>query len=129
MNDPISDMLTRIKNATKVRHEKVMVPYSNLKSEVLKILKKEGYIENFKKVKNNKIEELEIALLYHNNTGRITDLKKISKSSQRIYVDKKNIPNSKQGLGIVIVSTSKGLMTNKEAKRQGVGGEVLCEVW
>lgn len=129
MNDPISDMLTRIRNATKVRHEKVKVSYSNLKSEVLKILKKEGYIENFKKVKNNKIEELEIVLLYHNNTGRITDLKKISKSSQRIYVDKKNIPNSKQGLGVVIISTSKGLMTNKEAKRQGVGGEVLCEVW
>lgn len=129
MTDPISDMLTRIKNATKVRHEKVMVPYSNLKSEILKILKKEGYIENFKKVKNNKIEELEVILSYINNTPRITELKKISRSSQRIYVDKKSIPQSKQGLGVMIVSTSKGLMTNKEARKQGVGGEVLCEVW
>jgi len=129
MTDPISDMLTRIKNATKVRHEKVMAPYSNLKSEILKILKKEGYIENFKKVKNNTIEELEIILHYTNNTSRITELKKISRSSQRIYVDKKNIPQSKQGLGVIILSTSKGLMTDKEAKKQGVGGEVLCEVW
>lgn len=129
MTDPISDMLTRIKNATKVRHEKVTAPYSNFKLEILKILKKEGYIESFKKVKNNKIEELEVILSYTNNTPRITELKKISRSSQRIYVDKKNIPQSKQGLGIMIVSTSKGLMTGKEARKQGVGGEVLCEVW
>lgn len=129
MTDPISDMLTRIKNATKARHEKVTAPYSNLKSKILKILKKEGYIENFKKVKNNKIEELEVILSYANNTPRITELKKISRSSQRIYVDKKSIPRSKQGLGVMIVSTSKGLMTDKEARKQGVGGEVLCEVW
>lgn len=129
MTDPISDMLARIKNATKVRHEKVTAPYSNFKLEILKILKKEGYIESFKKVKNNKIEELEVILSYTNNTPRITELKKISRSSQRIYVDKKSIPQSKQGLGIMIVSTSKGLMTNKEARKLGVGGEILCEVW
>lgn len=129
MIDPISDMLTRIRNAIKVRHEKVAAPYSKLKSEILSILKKEGYIEDYGIVKQDKINILEITLSYNDNVSKITDLQKISKPSQRIYVDKNKIPRFKQGLGLMIISTSKGLMTDKQARKNKIGGELMCEVW
>lgn len=129
MIDPISDMLTRIRNASKVRHEKVAAPYSKLKSEILSILKKEGYIEDYETVKQDKIDVLEITLGYNDNISKITDLQKISKPSQRIYVDKNKIPRFKQGLGLMIISTSKGLMTDKQARKNKIGGELMCEVW
>lgn len=129
MIDPISDMLARIKNAIKARHEKVAVPYSNFKKEILNILKSEGYISDFETEKKGKLDVLIITLAYDNGASKITDLQKISKSSRRIYIDKNNIPKSKQGYGIMVISTSKGLMSDKQARKQGVGGELLCEVW
>lgn len=129
MIDPISDMLTRIRNATKVRHEKLTVPYSNLKLEILKILKKEGYVKDYEKVAQDNKDTLEVVLMYENGESKIGDLQRMSKSSQRIYVDKDHLPKSKQGLGMMIISTSKGLMTDKEARKKKIGGEVICEVW
>lgn len=129
MIDPISDMLTRIRNASKVRHERLVIPYSKTKERVLDILKEEGYIENYKKTTPNKHEELEISLKYENGVSKISGLQKLSKSSQRKYVDRNHIPQSKQGFGLIIISTSKGLMSDKNAKKARVGGELICEVW
>lgn len=129
MIDPISDMLTRIRNGVKVRHEKVVVPHSKIKAKILDVLKREGYIEDYKKNTQGNKEELEVTLKYENGVSKISDLQKISKASQRRYVDRKHIPQSKQGLGLMIISTSQGLMSDKEARKKGVGGEVVCEVW
>lgn len=129
MIDPISDMLTRIRNASKLRHEEVTVPYSEFKIKVLDVLKQKGYVGDYEKTKQGKIDVIKVMLLYDNNESKISDLQRISKPSQRIYVNKRNIPKSKQGLGIMIISTPKGLMTDDEARKQRIGGELLCEVW
>jgi len=129
MSNPISDMLISIKNAQAVGHLTVSVPFSNLKYEIAKILEKEDFIEKVEKKGRGVKKFLEITLKYDGKVPAISDLKRISKSGQRIYLPYKKIKKVKEGLGITIISTSKGLMTNKEARKQKLGGEVICEIW
>jgi small subunit ribosomal protein S8 len=130
MNDPIADMLTRIRNANKARFGKVDIPASKLKVNIAKILKDEGYIKNYKLVKDSKQGILQIFLNYGPKGDRIiSEIKRISKPSIRVYVSKDNIPLTRGGLGSAILSTSKGILTDKEARKQGVGGEVICSFW
>ena len=126
MVDPISDMLTRIRNAQKAEHKSVVMPLSKIKLEIAKILKKEGYIEDFKKSDKKENKYLEIDLKY---PAAINEIKRISKPGQRVYIKADKIKPVKNGYGISIISTPKGLMTGKEAKKAGLGGEVLLEVW
>jgi len=130
MTDPISDMLIAIKNAQMAKHPTVDIIFSNLKYEIAKILEKENLIEKAEK-KGKKLKKIiEITLKYDKNKmGVISDIKRISKPGQRIYLPHKKIQRVKGGYGISIISTSRGLMTNKEAKKQKLGGEVLCEIW
>lgn len=130
MTDPFADMLTRIRNANKAKFKKVDMPSSNLKVSVAKILKDEGYIKNYKVIKDNKQGILTIYLKYddENNTV-ITGLKRISKPGRRVYVKKDKIPKVLTGLGINILSTPRGILTDKKARESNVGGELLCSVW
>ena len=127
--DPITDMLNGIRNAQAVLYPKIEIPFSNLKYEIAKILEKKGFIE--KAVKNGKKEKrtIEITLKYADKAGAITGLKRISKPGQRIYSPAKDIRKIRGGYGISIISTSKGLMADREAKKQKLGGEILCEIW
>ncbi len=127
--DPISDMLTSIRNAMAVGHPTVNIPFSNLKYEIAKILEKEGFVKKAEKKGRRVKKNIEITLKYDGKVPAISDLKRISKSGQRIYLPYKKIKRVKEGLGIAIISTSKGLMTDKEARKQKLGGEVICEVW
>jgi small subunit ribosomal protein S8 len=127
--DSITDILNRIRNAQAVLHPTVNIPFSNLKYEIAKILVKNGFLEKAEK-KGKKIKKIiEITLKYENKTPAISGLRRISKSGQRIYQGFQRIKRVRGGHGIVIVSTSKGLMTGKEARRQKIGGEVICEIW
>lgn len=130
MTDPFADMLTRIRNANKARFKKVDMPSSNLKVSVAKILKDEGYIKNYKVIKDSKQGILTIYLKYdgENNTV-IAGLKRISKPGRRVYVKKDKIPKVLTGLGINILSTPRGILTDKKARESNVGGELLCSVW
>jgi small subunit ribosomal protein S8 len=130
ISDPISDMLTRVRNAAKAKFNSVDVPGSTLKIELAKILKSEGFIRNYKFLKDGKQGILRIYLKY--GTGQsnvIYGLKRVSKPSRRIYVRSKEIKPVFNGMGIAILSTSKGVMTDKKARQEQVGGEVLCQVW
>src|SRR4030042_2530713 len=128
ITDPIADMLTRIRNAQMVKKSDVLIPWSKLKVEIAKILKHEDYIEIFEKVEEGKFPQLKIVLKYDStNKPMIKSIKRISKPGQRIYVAKNKIPRVLNNLGLVIISTSQGLMPGKEAKRKGLGGEVICE--
>ncbi len=130
ISDPIADMLTRIRNAAKAKFNSVDVPGSTVKIEVAKILKSEGFIRNYKFLKDGKQGILRIYLKY--GTGQsnvIYELKRVSKPSRRIYVRCKEIKPVYNGLGIAILSTSKGVMTDKKARQEKVGGEILCHVW
>jgi len=131
MTDPLSDMLTRIRNANKAKHEKVDVPASNLKVHVARILKEEGYLKNYKVIKDGKQGILRIYLKFEGETKRpvISGLRNISRPGLRRYVKKAEIPPVLRGLGLSILSTSKGLLTDKEARKLNVGGELLCSVW
>jgi len=130
LTDPIADMLTRIRNALLVKKKDVTMPSSRLKVEVAKILKEEGYIKNFKVIDDNKQGILTLTLKYSdNNRSVITGLEKISKPGCRIYCKGDAVPKVLDGLGIAIVSTSKGLMSGKKCEEKGVGGEVLCYIW
>ncbi|MCP6719600.1 MAG: 30S ribosomal protein S8 [Patescibacteria group bacterium] len=127
--DPIADMLTSIRNAQSVSKETVKVPFSKLKFEIAKILEKEGFINKAER-KGKKIKKfIEIDLKYEDKTAVISGLRKVSKPGQRIYISSKEIRPVRSGYGISIISTSKGLMTNKKARRQNMGGEVICEIW
>jgi len=129
MTDPISDMLVRIKNAIRAKHETVDVPQSKVKASVLKILKDEGFIDNYYKVEDEQHGVLRVELKYNREgKGVIKSLKRVSKPGLRIYVKKEEIPKILGGLGTVILSTSKGILTGKEAKKQNIGGEIICEV-
>lgn len=129
MTDPITDMLNRIRNAQAVNHLTVDIPFSNLKNEIAKILEKENFIEKIEK-KNKKTKKvIEIALKYTDKTPAISGLRRVSKPGQRIYVSAKKIKKVKGGYGFAIISTPKGLMTDKEARKQKTGGEILCEIW
>ena len=130
LTEPIADMLTRIRNASKAKHEWVDIPSSNIKAEVIKILQEEGYIKNFRIVADEKKHPLiRVFLKYDSNKQGIIHLKRVSKPSRRVYVSKDEIPFVKNGLGIAILSTSKGILTDKMARKANVGGEILCEVW
>ncbi len=130
MTDPIADLLTRIRNAHSVSHNRVEVPASKLKKEMVDILKREGYILDYEYIDDNKQGILKIDLKYGDNQEKvITGLKRISKPGLRVYAKKDEIPKVLGGLGIAVVSTSSGLLTDKEAREQGVGGEVLCYIW
>ena len=130
MTDPIADMLTRIRNANNAKHATVTVPSSNIKKAIAGILLEEGYIKNFKYIEDDKQGMLEIELKYGEDESKvISGIKRISKPGLRIYVSKEDVPKVLNGLGIAIISTSKGIMTDKEARRQNVGGEVLAFVW
>ena len=130
MTDPIADMLTRIRNANMVGHEKVEIPGSNMKRAIAEILKNEGFIRDAEFIPDNKQGVIRVFLKFGPNSERvITGLKRISKPGLRVYAKSNEIPRVLGGLGIAIVSTSTGIMTDKEARGKQVGGEVLCYVW
>ncbi|WP_019375520.1 30S ribosomal protein S8 [Virgibacillus halodenitrificans] len=130
MTDPIADMLTRIRNANMVRHEKLELPASTIKKEIADILKREGFVSDYEFVEDNKQGVLRIFLKYGANNERvITGIKRISKPGLRVYAKANEVPRVLNGLGIAIVSTSKGVLSDKEARSQAVGGEVLAYVW
>jgi len=130
MTDPVADMLTRIRNAILARKEYVDVPASRTKISIARIMKDEGYIRNFRLAKDRKQGIIRIHLKYDkNNTPAIDGLRRVSKPSRRYYVKYGELPKVMNGLGIAIVSTSKGIMTDREARKNRVGGEVLCEIW
>ena len=128
--DPIADMLTRIRNANSAKHKEVDIPASNMKRAIAQILLDEGYIASFEEIKDEKQGMLRITLKYDENGKRvIAGLKRISKPGLRIYVNKDELPQVLNGLGIALISTSKGIKTDKEARKEGLGGEVLAYVW
>jgi small subunit ribosomal protein S8 len=129
MTDPIADMLTRIRNASQMKHSKVTVPASNLKMEVLRVLKEEGYISDYEKVEDGKQGMINITLRYVDKMRAITGIKRISKPGLRVYAKSDELPKVLNGLGIAIVSTSSGLMTDKEARQKKLGGEIIAFVW
>lgn len=130
MTDPIADMLTRIRNGNKAKFEKVDIPFSHVKLEIAKILKQEGYIKNFKVINEEKKGALRVYLKYDaQNRGIIHRITRISKPGLRVYVKGKKIPQVLNGYGLNIVSTSKGIITDKDARELNMGGEVICSVW
>lgn len=130
LTDPVADFLTRIRNAHGARHQKLDVPASRLKAEIARILKEEGYIANVKPVEEEGQQLLRVYLKYGvNNESAIRDLRRISKPGCRVYIGKDEIRRVQGGLGISIMTTPRGVMTGRQARREGVGGEVLCEVW
>ena len=131
MSDPIADMLTRIRNANTAKHDPVDVPSSKMKLAIADILVKEGYVEKYDIVENGAFNNIRITLKYgaDKNEKIISGIKKISKPGLRVYANKENLPKVLGGLGIAILSTNQGVITDKEARRLGVGGEVLAFVW
>lgn len=131
MSDPIADMLTRIRNANTAKHDTVNIPSSRMKLSIAEILKSEGYIRDYELVPNGKFQDIKISLKYGANKNEkiIGGIKKISKPGLRVYAGKENMPRVLGGLGIAIVSTNQGVMTDREARKRGVGGEVLAFVW
>ncbi len=129
VTDPIADMLTRIRNANIVRAKSVDVPASKIKKELARILKEEGYIQDYEVIDDQKQGIIRIQLKFNGKERIITGLKRISKPGLRVYVEKDQIPKVLGGLGIAILSTSKGIMTDRSARQLGIGGEVLCYVW
>ena len=130
ITDPIADMLTRIRNANSAKHDTVSVPASNMKKAIAQILVDEGYIKSFKVIEDGKQGVIEIALKYGPNKSQVLlGLRRVSKPGLRIYSDCENMPRVMKGLGIAILSTSKGIMTDKDARKANVGGEVLAFIW
>lgn len=130
MTDPLADMFTRIRNANQIYHEEVEIPFSKMKLEMAKILASEGYIGGYKTVKKDNHEAIQIKLKYASNRRRvISGIKRISKPGLRVYAGKDEIPRVLGGLGIAVLSTSKGILTDKQARHEKVGGEVICYIW
>ena len=129
MTDPIADMLTRIRNAIAAKHTRVDIPGSKLKMEVARILKEEGYISNYKTQEEDGKLVLRVYLKYGGTEAAIRDLARVSRPGCRVYVGRDDIKRVQGGLGISILTTPKGVMTGRQARREGVGGELLCEVW
>ena len=129
VTDPIADMLTRIRNANQMRYKEVEVPASKMKNEIARILKSEGFIVDYKVKKNNIQDILVLSLKYVDKERVITGLKRISKPGLRVYVKAEEVPSVLNGLGIAVISTSKGVMTDKEARTNSLGGEVLAYIW
>jgi len=129
-SDPIADMLTRVRNAIRARHPKVDVPASNLKAEIARILKEEGYIANYKVAEEGVKKVIKIYLKYApDNSPVITGIERISRPGCRSYAGKNQIPRIQGGLGVTILTTARGVMTGRNARKEGVGGEILCSVW
>ena len=130
MTDPIADMLTRIRNANTVGHETVEIPASKMKKAIAEILKEEGYITDFDVIEDDKQGMIKVTMKYGSNQERvISGIKKISKPGLKVYAKANEVPKVLGGLGIAIISTSKGIVSDKEARKLGVGGEVICYVW
>jgi small subunit ribosomal protein S8 len=130
LTDPVADMLARIRNAVSARHQKVDIPASKLKLEIARILKEEGYISNYKAAEEEGHKVLRIYLKYgSNNEATISTLTRVSRPGCRVYVRRTEIPRVLGGMGINILTTPRGVMTGRQARKQGVGGELLCEVW
>jgi len=130
MTDPIADMLTRIRNGAMAKKENVDIPASNVKVEIAKVLKAEGFIEAYKVVKDNKQGMLNVVLKYDENKKSVVEgIKRVSKPGSRVYVNNDSVPKVINGYGIAILSTSKGLMVDREARKSKIGGEILCNVW
>jgi small subunit ribosomal protein S8 len=130
MTDPIADMLTRIRNGVSAKFEMVDIPSSKIKESIARLLMQEGYIESYKVLEDNKQNILRIHLKYdRGKDGPISKVIRVSKPGRRVYVDKGDIPLVLRGYGIAILSTSRGLVTDKEARKAGIGGEVICKIW
>jgi small subunit ribosomal protein S8 len=129
LTDPIADMLTRVRNSLQIRAEKVDIPISKIKLEIAKILKEEGFIRAYKILKDRRQGILRVIPKYLDNKSVVTGLKRVSKPGRRVYVNKDEIPRVMGGLGIAILTTSRGVLSDKTCKREGVGGEVICYVW
>jgi len=130
LTDPVADLLTRIRNAVSARQQKLDLPASKLKMEIARILKEEGYISNFKATEESGRKVLRVYLKYgSNNDAAITNLARVSRPGCRVYVGHQEIPRVLGGLGINILTTPKGVMTGRQARKSGIGGEILCEVW
>ncbi len=129
VTDPIADYLTRIRNAMQARHKKVDIPASRLKRDLTKILLQHKYIANFTEVQDDKQGIIRIYLKYNEGRGVINGLERVSTPGRRVYADSEKLPRVLSGLGIAVISTSRGVMTDKEARRQHVGGEVVCRIW
>ncbi len=129
MTDPIADMLTRIRNANQAKHQVVEFPASRIKLEVLNVLKNEGYIEEYEKIEDGKQGVIKVTLKYAGKERVIKGLKRISKPGLRVYAKSEELPKVLNGLGIAIISTSNGVMTDREARKQKLGGEVIAFVW
>ena len=130
MSDTIADMLTRIRNAGSAKHETVDIPASNMKKAIARVLLREGYVKDVQFVDDNKQGNIRIILKYsQHKTNVISGIKRISKPGLRVYVNKEELPKVLGGLGIAIISTSRGIMTDKDARKEGIGGEVLAFVW
>jgi len=130
ITDPIADMLTRIRNANTVRHSTVQIPSSNMKRAIAQILKQEGFIKDYELIRDQKQGSIRVHLKFGQNNQRIiTGLKRISKPGLRVYAKKDDLPKVLGGLGIAIISTSRGMMTDREARKGGYGGEVVCFIW
>ena len=128
MTDPIADMLTRIRNASAIKKHDVILPLSRVKFEIAKILEKEGYLSHVEKTPDAR-PMLKLKLKYGSDGPAVRDIKRISKPGRRVYAPKTELPNVLNDIGIAVVSTSSGLMTNKEARKRGLGGEIVCEVF
>jgi small subunit ribosomal protein S8 len=129
MTDPIADMLTRIRNANQMKHATVSMPASRLKLEILNVLKNEGYISEYEKIEDGKQGIIKVTLKYVEKTRVIKGLKRISKPGLRVYAKSSELPKVLNGLGVAIISTSNGIMTDREARQQKLGGEVIAFVW
>lgn len=127
--DLVADAFTMIRNAVMVKKEEVLIPYSKVLFKIVEILKREGYIENFREIEAPTPKMIKLYLKYEGKKGVINDIRRVSKPGRRIYTKKKNIPSVVQGYGIAIISTSQGILTDKEARKLGVGGEVIGYVW
>lgn len=130
MTDPIADLLTRIRNANVVKHEVVEVPSSNIKKAIVNIMLQEGYIKNIEEYSDGSVPMLRLSMKYGQNKVRvITGLRRISKPGLRVYCRKEETPKVLNGLGVAVISTSRGIVTDKEARKLGLGGEVICYIW
>ncbi len=129
LTDPIADMLTRIRNANQARHESVEIPASKFKKKLAEILLEEGYIKNFELIEDGVQGTIKVELKYHEDRRVITGIKRISKPGLRVYANKNEVPRVLGGLGTAVISTSSGMITDKVARKLGVGGEVICYIW
>ncbi|TDX49274.1 30S ribosomal protein S8 [Orenia marismortui] len=130
ITDPIADMLTRVRNANNISRTEVEIPASNVKEEIARVLSEEGFVKGYKRVDNGPQGTIKVFLKYGDNGEKvITGIKRISKPGLRVYANKEEVPKVLGGLGVAIISTSNGVMTDKDARKAGIGGEVICYVW